>query len=210
MNAIFSPDSKLMGGLSLLADMIVVNCLYLLCCIPIFTIGAARVALYCVGMCWARRESAGVKKYISVFISSIKSTFALWATVLLRGVFLIADCYLFLIADIPYESIGVCALVILTVLYLFVASQIFLLASQFDNSFKQTIANAFLISFAYPIRSIVHIILLVLPVVVFLFLPKVFVHAGLLWFLLYFSLEVYLDSLIIRPVYARLQTQKSE
>ena len=195
MNAIFSPDSKLMGGLSLLADMIVVNCLYLLCCIPIFTIGAARVALYCVGMCWARRESAGVKKYISVFISSIKSTFALWATV---------------IADIPYESIGVCALVILTVLYLFVASQIFLLASQFDNSFKQTIANAFLISFAYPIRSIVHIILLVLPVVVFLFLPKVFVHAGLLWFLLYFSLEVYLDSLIIRPVYARLQTQKSE
>ena len=202
MNAIFSPDSKLMGGLSLLADMIVVNCLYLLCCIPIFTIGAARVALYCVGMCWARRESAGVKKYISVFISSIKSTFALWATVLLCGVFLIAD--------IPYESIGVCALVILTVLYLFVASQIFLLASQFDNSFKQTIANAFLISFAYPIRSIVHIILLVLPVVVFLFLPKVFVHAGLLWFLLYFSLEVYLDSLIIRPVYARLQTQKSE
>ena len=196
MNAIFSPDSKLMGGLSLLADMIVVNCLYLLCCIPIFTIGAARVALYCVGMCWARRESAGVKKYISVFISSIKSTFALWATVLLCGVFLIADCYLFLIADIPYESIGVCALVILTVLYLFVASQIFLLA--------------FLISFAYPIRSIVHIILLVLPVVVFLFLPKVFVHAGLLWFLLYFSLEVYLDSLIIRPVYARLQTQKSE
>lgn len=132
------------------------------------------------------------------------------ATVLLCGVFLIADCYLFLIADIPYESIGVCALVILTVLYLFVASQIFLLASQFDNSFKQTIANAFLISFAYPIRSIVHIILLVLPVVVFLFLPKVFVHAGLLWFLLYFSLEVYLDSLIIRPVYARLQTQKSE
>ena len=202
MNAIFSPDSKLMGGLSLLADMIVVNCLYLLCCIPIFTIGAARVALYCVGMCWARRESAGVKKYISVFISSIKSTFALWATVLLCGVFLIAD--------IPYESIGVGALVILTVLYLFVASQIFLLASQFDNSFKQTIANAFLISFAYPIRSIVHIILLVLPVVVFLFLPKVFVHAGLLWFLLYFSLEVYLDSLIIRPVYARLQTQKSE
>lgn len=177
---------------------------------PYFTIGAARVALYCVGMCWARRESAGVKKYISVFISSIKSTFALWATVLLCGVFLIADCYLFLIADIPYESIGVCALVILTVLYLFVASQIFLLASQFDNSFKQTIANAFLISFAYPIRSIVHIILLVLPVVVFLFLPKVFVHAGLLWFLLYFSLEVYLDSLIIRPVYARLQTQKSE
>ena len=78
MNAIFSPDSKLMGGLSLLADMIVVNCLYLLCCIPIFTIGAARVALYCVGMCWARRESAGVKKYISVFISSIKSTFALF------------------------------------------------------------------------------------------------------------------------------------
>ena len=107
MNAIFSPDSKLMGGLSLLADMIVVNCLYLLCCIPIFTIGAARVALYCVGMCWARRESAGVKKYISVFISSIKSTFALWATVLLCGVFLIAHFYLFLNADIPYACIGV-------------------------------------------------------------------------------------------------------
>ena len=55
----FSYDSKLMTILNNLADLIFVNLLFIICCIPIVTIGAARAALHKVASmcCWLSRPS---------------------------------------------------------------------------------------------------------------------------------------------------------
>ena len=44
----FSLDSKFMQALSRIADLILLNLVFLVTCIPIFTIGAASAALYSV------------------------------------------------------------------------------------------------------------------------------------------------------------------
>ena len=43
---IFNYESKFNQMVMVLADMIILNLLYLICCIPIFTIGAAQAGLY--------------------------------------------------------------------------------------------------------------------------------------------------------------------
>ena len=48
MQGLFSIDSKFMQVLSRIYDIAVLNMLYLLTCLPIFTIGAATSALYAV------------------------------------------------------------------------------------------------------------------------------------------------------------------
>ena len=46
MNGLFSYDSKPMQLLGFLGDLILLNILYLVCCIPLFTIGAAQAGLF--------------------------------------------------------------------------------------------------------------------------------------------------------------------
>ena len=46
MNKIFGYDSKAMKILSKLTDLLFLNMVFLICCIPIFTIGAAQAGLY--------------------------------------------------------------------------------------------------------------------------------------------------------------------
>ena len=44
MQTLFHPDSKLMQGLSRLYDLALLNCVFLLTCLPVVTIGAASAA----------------------------------------------------------------------------------------------------------------------------------------------------------------------
>ena len=46
MGGLFSYDSKPMQILMFVGDLIILNILYLICCIPIFTIGAAQAGMY--------------------------------------------------------------------------------------------------------------------------------------------------------------------
>ena len=46
MNGLFSYDSKLMQVLGFIADLFLCNVLYMLCCIPIVTIGPAQAGLH--------------------------------------------------------------------------------------------------------------------------------------------------------------------
>ena len=43
MGGLFSYDSKLMQILNFIGDLIILNVLYLVCCLPVVTIGAAQI-----------------------------------------------------------------------------------------------------------------------------------------------------------------------
>ena len=45
---LFSPDSKFMRAMSRLGDLLLLNLVFLLCCLPLVTVGAAQTALYTV------------------------------------------------------------------------------------------------------------------------------------------------------------------
>ena len=44
----FSIEGKLFGALSRMADLVILNVLFLLCCVPVITTGAAITAMYYV------------------------------------------------------------------------------------------------------------------------------------------------------------------
>ena len=46
MNSIFSYDSPLMQVLTYIGDLIILNFIFLLCCLPVFTIGAAQAGMF--------------------------------------------------------------------------------------------------------------------------------------------------------------------
>ena len=79
MNWLFDMDKPLMRGLSVVTDLIILNILTFICCLPVFTAGAAFTALYTIVIRIIRNEDGSVvKDYFRAFRSNFKKATLLW------------------------------------------------------------------------------------------------------------------------------------
>ena len=91
--SLFNPDNWLWQPFSAVADVLILSCLWLICCIPILTAGAATAALY---DCCARCIRGGEREMFSRFFRTFRRelvqgglSFLLWAAILGGGLMLI-------------------------------------------------------------------------------------------------------------------------
>ncbi len=95
MRNIFSPDSFLIKTLTLLFDLMYLNAMFLICCLPIFTIGAAATALYAVLFKRLRGKDIKIgKTYFAEFKANFKQSTLFWIPYFLIVAFLAADIYI--------------------------------------------------------------------------------------------------------------------
>ena len=75
MGSFFSPDSKFMQTMSRLADLVVLNLLFLVSCVPLFTIGAASTAMYTVCFQLGTEKESGIfRTYFRSFRENFKQS----------------------------------------------------------------------------------------------------------------------------------------
>ena len=97
MGGFFSLDSKFMQAMSRVADLIILNVIYLVTCLPVVTIGAAGTALYTV--CFrlgTAREGSLVKGYFRAFRDEFRQATLIWLFLLLFGAASCVNIILFL------------------------------------------------------------------------------------------------------------------
>ena len=76
---IIKPDSPVMDFLRTVTDLIVLNLLFVICSIPVFTFGAAYSAKYYVAMKKVRGEDSGtVVPFFKAFIRNFKQSTIVW------------------------------------------------------------------------------------------------------------------------------------
>lgn len=202
MGAFFSPDSKFMQAMGRIADLVTLNLLFLLSCVPLVTIGAASTALYTV--CFrigTEREQGVCRSYFQAFRENFKQGTILW---LILALFLITG---FLNTLLLYSLEGelhylFLLTAILLVLAVMIFSYAFPLVSQFSNDIRSTLKNALFLSLGYLPRSVLIVGLNAFPLVLALLDLYVFLQAGFLWVFLYFSAAAYLNTLLLKKVFA--------
>lgn len=202
MHAIFSPDSRFMRIMSRVADLILLNLCYLLTCLPVFTIGAACAALYAVCFRFGTEEEAGVmRSYFRAFREHFKRGTGLWLIVLLCGATALINAWVFyaMPGGVRYLSV---LFAILFVLALLVSGYAFPLLSQFDDGVRSTLRNALILGLGYLPRSVLIAALNVFPFALMLLDFYLFLQAGFLWAALYFSLAAYVNTFLLRGVFA--------
>ncbi len=203
MGAFFSMDSKFMQAMSRIADLVTLNVLFLLSCVPLFTIGAASAAMYTVCFRFGTDREQGVcRSYFRAFRENFKQGTILW---LILALFLVTG---FLNTFLLYSlEGGVRYLFLLTGILLVLAvlmfGYTFPLLSQFSNDVRSTLKNALFLSLGYLPRSIPVVALNVFPLALALLDLYVFLQAGFLWVFLYFSAAAYLNSLLLKKVFSR-------
>ena len=73
LRKIFDLDNPLMRGLSRATDIVALNVLFLLCCVPVVTIGASAAALYSMTLKMVRNEEPSIwKGFFKAFREDLK------------------------------------------------------------------------------------------------------------------------------------------
>lgn len=206
MKGIFSLDSKLMQGLSRLGDILILNVLYLLTCIPIITIGAATNALYSVCFKMGTDDEGSLyRRYFRVFAADFKQATVLWLILFAVGFSSVYYFFLFFSAAGALRYVCIPALLIFLAAA-FTAGYAFPLLSQFEDPTKVILRNALLLSMGYLPRSLVIAVVDLLPAALFFFAPYTFLRLGIVWFTVYFSAAACLNARLLRGVFDRLMT----
>ena len=91
----FSIEGKFFGALTRFSDLVILNILFLICCVPVITIGASITALYSVTNKMAEdKENYIVKSFFRAFKENLRQSTIMWLILLIPEVIISIDLYI--------------------------------------------------------------------------------------------------------------------
>lgn len=211
MGRLFDIDGPFMSGLSRFADIIILNILYLICCIPVFTIGAATTALYYVTLKMVRNEDCyTVKSFFKSFKLNFKQATCIWLIFLFAIIAIVTD---FRIINggittqaglsVSISKAIVVMLFVSCIVLTFVLSYVFPILSKFDNTIKNTIKNAFLMSMKHLPSTVAIVVINLVPWVLIYLLPSLTIIL-----IISFALSAYGCSFLFNKIFKLYMVEK--
>lgn len=170
MGKLFDMDSPVMRFLNRVGDLMILNFLMIVCCIPIITIGAAFTAMHYVLLKIVRGEEGYlVRGFFKSFRSNFKQATLIWLLMLLVVVVYIGDIWIFNYSGLVFPKALVIAVVAVAILLFLIAVYVFPVLARFENSVKNTLKNAMLLAFANLPKTILMAGCYILPIVISFF-----------------------------------------
>ena len=195
----FDMDNPVMRTLSMLADLIILNLLTILCCLPVVTGGAAFTALAGASLRLIRQEDDSVlRDFFRDFKANFKKGTLLGLLFLLAAGILALD-YLAALAYVPQLRAVIIAFALML---LSVAFYAFALNARYENTLWDTIKNAAKLAVAFFPRTLV---MLVSALALWLACFHWFNFGSLILLLVGFSLPAYICALLLDGVFQKIE-----
>lgn len=164
MKKYFDPNNPMQRALGILFDLICLNAVFLVTCLPIITIGAALTALYSQTIKIVRKEETyPVRAYFRQFKKDFTRSTLLWLPCLGLLLFFSADLYLiYKVIDPSFEILQypvwlLLFSVVAVILYAFP------ITARYRETYAQTLKNALRLAFGNLFLSIFFVLVLFLP-----------------------------------------------
>ena len=207
MGRIFNLDSPLFSFLNKLADLIYLNLLTMICCLPIFTIGASMTALNYVVLKIVRNEEGYITRaFFKSFKQNFKQATIIWLILLFIAVVLTGDAFILRYSTIAFPAWMRVLLIILGFSTIFATMHLFPVLAKFENSIKHTFKNSLLMGILSLPKTILMMICWCVPIVLALF----FVRAFPIVFILGISGPAYLCALLYNKTFKRFEPEEKE
>ena len=179
-------DNGVTRFLGKVADFMFLNLLWIVCSIPIITIGASTTAMYSVMLRLVKNEEGYiVKGFLKAFKENFRQSTLMWLLYFVFGIVIVVD---FMLLRMMSPSIR-------TVM------QGFALQARYENPIKNTLKNALILTVAKMPYTLLMLVITVVPVVVTFLTVRTLMLGFLVWLLLGVSLIVWLNSLLLRRVF---------
>ncbi len=195
---LLNEDNVIHIFLNKLGDIIVANLLFLLCCIPIITIGPALTALYhCMLRTVKGNNNGTTKTFFRAFKENFRQSLIVWLGLLAVGFILFLNIrFLQNTASVVskplfYVSLGIAGLVIILALY------IFPVIAAFANTTVNLLKNAYVFAFLHFPSTLAIAVITILPMFMTYRDIKLMPLYACCWFFFGFGLTAYVNSLLL-------------
>ena len=205
MAALFSADSALMRGLTVVADVMILNFLFIVTSIPIVTLGASLTALNFTAMRIATGECGSVS---ADYFRSFRLNFRQGTVIGLILAALIAVLAAWYIVITTFDLGNIAELALLAIWYLlafnFAIMTLFVFPylANFEGRTREVFRNARLMSWRHPLVSLAALAVIALIVTATVFYPKVTAY-GLFWLLFGFAAIATINGRLFALVFAK-------
>ena len=202
---LFDPDSKIIQFFQFLGDLVILNFCFVLCCIPVVTIGAACTAMYTVTLQEAEdRSGPTVGRFFKYFRANFGKATCLWLLLLFLGGILGYN-YLFLTANPSMDAAVFRGLLIaLSIVYTMIITYAFPLLSRFENTLMGTLRNSLALAIGHLPKTVLMALLNLLPVLILLLSEALFIRLSILLAMIYFAAAAQINSLILAKIFRNL------
>lgn len=177
MGKLFDMDSPVMRFLGFVGDMLILNIVVMICCIPIITVGAAYTAMHYVLLKIVRGEEGYlVKGFFKSFARNFKQATLLWLLMLLIIGIFVSDIFIFSYSGVVFSRMVVIAVMAVAAILLLVSMYIFPVLARFDNTIRNTLKNAAILAFINFPKTILMAVFYALPLVIGYFSPYSYIY----------------------------------
>ena len=205
MDKLFNLDSPVMRALNKMADLLWLNVLTLLLCIPVITGGAAITAMHYNLLKLVRGDEGYITRS---FFKSFKDNFVqstiLWLICLAVFGLLGADVYLVLINPGVFPRIMLYLMLAVLFLVYMIFQYIFPLQSRFENPVRRTLKNSAILAIANLPKTLAMTVITIAPALIFYLIPQ----ATPLVLMFGFTAPGYVCALMYSPIFKKFEPEE--
>ena len=204
MGKILNLDAPIVQAVGKVGQMMVITLTWLVCCLPILTIGASTAAMCRMMFNLKEDKYCGFKEFFRAFRDNFRKATVLW--LLLLGGFAVLAVAFYLTVLVENEILRMVALMLFCLLFFLVyiiAIYVFPLTAFFENTVAGTVRNAIGMGLGNLRQTIFAIALTLLPLVLALVSQRLFVTLLLLLVVLGPGAICYGVVCLLRPVFLR-------
>lgn len=205
MDNLFRYDNKFFEVLGKISDIIILNLLCIISCLPIITIGASITATYSVALQMVKgEESYIIREFIKRFKENFKFSTKVWGIMLAVGMVLSLDFYIFrLINDEYVNMILQFGLTIISIIFVFSLSYVFPIMSKFENTTKNTIINSILIPIQHLPQTILIVLINLSPIILTFVFSNSWGQILFLYTVIGFGIIAYINSMFFNKIFKK-------
>ena len=207
MRNLFNYENPFIQFLVRVGDLMILNVLFILCSVPVVTLGASLTALHRVtqNMLFEQEEPL-LKAFFRAFRQNFKQSTLAWLVELVVIVSLVCDVLLVMayfnggLAKAMYILVAVLAILVAGV-YAYLMP----LIARYENGMRQQVNNAVVLAIIKLPKTLLLVFLNLLPVILVLISVPVFVQTLIFWVIIGFASVSFLTSSILKPVFQQLE-----
>ncbi len=207
MGKFFDMESPFMRVLNRIGDLLILNFIVIICCIPVVTAGAAFTGMSYVLLKIVRGEEGYlIRGFFKSFKQNFKQATILWLLILLVIGIYVGDFLIFNYSGIGFPKAFVIVICAIAVILLMVAVYVFPILARFDNTIKNTIKNAFFMAILNLPKTILMVLLLFLPFVIMYFST----YATIFVIMFGISVPAYLSAHLYSGIFKKFEPEEKE
>jgi len=205
-------NNPVMRVLSKVADLMLLNLMFMISCLPIVTIGTAISSMYTITLKMVKGEEAYIfKGFLKAFKENFKVSMLAWLIMLPAGLIIIMNFNL--VEYVQGSGIQTALRVMIFFvgfIYVIVFTYLFPLIARYETTLKQTFQNALLMAVSKLPYTILMIAIAIAPFFLVFVNAEMFAIAILVGLLVGFAGVAYINSMIFRHVFKSIDALAEE